>query len=247
MPEPPRRMYSALADWWPLLSPPSHYIEEAADLLPELLLATDPSPRTLLELGSGGGSLAHHLKSHFQLTLTDISPDMLAVNRAVNPECEHIEGDMRSLDLGRQFDLVLVHDAIMYATEPADLIATMRTAFRHCRPGGAAFFIPDCVRETFTPSTDHGGEDGEDGRGLRYLEWSWDPDPADTLCEVAYAFVLREADGTVRFDGERQQFGLFPRADWLAWLESVGFEASSRMDPWNRDVFKARRPGGIGR
>jgi ubiquinone/menaquinone biosynthesis C-methylase UbiE len=34
----------------------------------------------LLELGSGGGSLAYHLKPHFQLTLTDISPAMLAVN-----------------------------------------------------------------------------------------------------------------------------------------------------------------------
>ena len=38
---------------------------------------------------------------------------MLAINQATNPECEHIVGDMRTLDLGRQFDVVLIHDAIM--------------------------------------------------------------------------------------------------------------------------------------
>src|SRR5438477_134285 len=51
------RMYTDFAGWWPLLSPPAHYIEEAADLRPTLLAATDQLPRTLLELGCGGGSV----------------------------------------------------------------------------------------------------------------------------------------------------------------------------------------------
>jgi hypothetical protein len=60
------KLYSDLASWWPLMSPPIHYVEEAADLLPLLLEGEDPSaPRTLLELGSGGGSLAFHLTQHF--------------------------------------------------------------------------------------------------------------------------------------------------------------------------------------
>src|SRR5688572_32114981 len=94
------RMYTELAAWWPLLSPPSDYVEEAADLLPSLLAATH-TPRTLLELGCGGGSLASHFKGHLQLTLTDRSPEMVAISRAVNPECEHAVGDMRSLEIGR--------------------------------------------------------------------------------------------------------------------------------------------------
>jgi len=110
----PLRLYTDLAVWWPLMSPPSHYVEEADDLLPTLLGAPDAPPCTLLELGSGGGGLAFHLKDRFALTLTDRSADMLAVNRATNPECEHILGDMSMLDLGRQFDLVLIHDAIMF-------------------------------------------------------------------------------------------------------------------------------------
>jgi SAM-dependent methyltransferase len=237
-------MYSDLATWWPLLSPPSHYGEEAADLLPDILETPDRTPETLLELGAGGGSLAHHFKGRLRLTLTDISPQMVAINRSVNPECEHLVGDMTALDLGRQFDVVLIHDAIMYATTPGAVQATLRTAARHCRPGGAVVVVPDFVRETFAPKVHTGGEDGPDGRALRFIEWVWDPDASDTTCEVAYGFLMRDRDGRVSFDADRQQVGCFARADWLTWLRQAGFDARSRIDPWARDIFVGVR--GIG-
>ena len=37
----------------------------------------------------------------------------------------------------------------------------MSNAYRHCRAGGVALFVPDCVRETFVAETRHGGHDGE--------------------------------------------------------------------------------------
>jgi SAM-dependent methyltransferase len=239
----PMKMYRELAVWWPLVSPPSHYVEEAADLLPMLIAAPDAPPATLLELGCGGGSLASHLKAHFRLTLSDVSPEMLQQSRLVNPECEHVPGDMRTLDLGRTFDLVLVHDAIMYALDEADLRATLATAARHCRPGGGVVLVPDYVRETFEPESSSEGEDAPDGRALRYLEWSWDPDPNDTTYEVAYAFLMREPDGSTSVEMDRHREGLFPRASWLTWMRDAGFTAASRTDPWDRDVFSGRFSG----
>ena len=35
------RMYDELAAWWPLLSPPEEYVEEAEDLLPRLKPVAD--------------------------------------------------------------------------------------------------------------------------------------------------------------------------------------------------------------
>jgi len=237
--EEPIRLYADLAPWWPLFSPPSHYVEEAVDLWPTLLTATTTPPTTMLELGCGGGSLAYHFKDRLRLTLSDRSPQMLDVSRRVNPECEHVLGDMRTLDLGREFDRVFIHDAIMYAVDETSVRATLATADRHCRSGGAVVIVPDYVRETFEPSTSHGGEDDPDGRGLRYLEWTWDPDSSDAICEVAFAFLLRELNGSVTVDSDRHQFGLFPRAAWLKWMREAGLSPSSRMDPWNRDVFVA--------
>ena len=237
------RLYRELAHWWPLFSPPEHYAEEAADLLPTLHAATE-SPRTILELGSGGGSLAYHLKRAFQMTLTDRSPEMLAVSRAVNPEVEHVAGDMRSIDVGRTFDIVFIHDAIMYAIDADSVRATLQTAARHCRAGGAVVVVPDEVCETYSPETSHGGEDGTDGRALRYLEWSWDPDPSDHTTESAWVFMLRDETGAIHVDHDRHQFGLFPRGAWFDWFSEAGFTAMSRIDPWQRDVFVGKKTEG---
>ncbi len=157
-----------LADWWPLLSTPDDYTEEASFFY-QVLSETGQCPlQTLLELGSDGSNNAAHLKAHYQLTLVDLVPGMLVVSRGLNPECEHLVGDMRTVRLGRLFDIGFIHDAIMYMTTEADLRAALATAYVNCRPGGVALFVPDFVRETFTPSTEHGGHDGEQ-RDLRYL------------------------------------------------------------------------------
>lgn len=236
-----QRLYGDLAGWWPLLSPPEEYVEEAEDLVRRLGAEDLPEGASLLELGAGGGSLAFHLKPRFRLTLTDKSSAMLAVSRRINPECEHLVGDMRSLRLGRLFDLVLVHDAIVYATEPDAVRDTLRTVAVHCRTGGRVAVLPDHVRETFEAGTDHGGRDAPDGRGLRYLEWTWDPDPGDDTYLVDYAFLLRSPDGTVMAEHERHVEGLFSRSQWLTWLEEAGLTAGSDTDPWGRVVFTGRR------
>ena len=51
---------------------------------------------------------------------------MLALSATLNPECEHLEGDMRTLRLGRTFDVVFIHDAISYLTTEDDLRARDR-------------------------------------------------------------------------------------------------------------------------
>jgi SAM-dependent methyltransferase len=237
----PLRLYSELATWWPLLSPPSHYDEEIPDILAALNDAADAPPRTVLELGSGGGSVAWHLRQHFALTLSDVSAAMAAICRATNPECECVVGDMRTLALERLFDAVLVHDAITYLQTEEDLLAAFRTAAAHCRPGGGFVIVPDHVREDFAPATEHGGEDGEDGRGLRYLQWTYDPDPSDTTYVARFAFLLRERDGRVHLSEDEHQLGLFPSATWLKLLDRAGFDGTIRRDRFGRHVFVARR------
>jgi SAM-dependent methyltransferase len=236
------RLYDELARWWPLISPPEEYAEEAA-FYASTIVGTRVSPlRTILELGSGGGNNASFLKLSFSLTLVDLAPAMLEVSRALNPECEHVQGDMRTLRLGRKFDAVFVHDAVMYMTSEADLRRALRTAAVHCRRGGVVLVAPDHVRETFRPQTEHGGDDGG-SRGARYLQWTWDPDPADTSVVVDYAYLLRETDGSVRAEHDRHVEGLFPRDLWLRLLREQGVDAQavpfphSEVAPGELEVF----------
>ena len=242
------KLYRELASWFHLLTAPADYAEEAG-LYRRLLTEAAGGPvRTVLELGSGGGNNASHLKAHFAMTLVDRSEEMVAVSRSLNPECEHVVGDMRTLRLDRQFDAVFAHDAVAYMTTEEDLRALMATAFRHCRPGGVALFVPDYVRERFRPRTDYGGHDSRD-RSMRYLEWVWDPDPADTTHLVDFAFLLRDESGDVRVEYDRHVCGLFPRDTWLRLLREARFvpeaQAIELSDEPPFEAFLARKPRSI--
>jgi SAM-dependent methyltransferase len=216
-------MYTDIAAWFHLLTAPQEYAEEAGIYL-RTIRQFAPQAKTMLELGSGGGNNASHLKQHFSLTLVELSPDMIRLSQGLNPELEHIQGDMRSVRLERRFEVVFIHDAIMYMTSLEDLRKAIRTAAWHLQPGGLVLLAPDCTRETFKPSTDSGGHDGGE-RGLRYLEWSWDPDPSDSTFITDYAYLLREADGSVRCLHDRHTLGLFSQEEWLEALREEGFQA----------------------
>ncbi len=237
------QLYSELTDWYDLVDPVVDH-EREAGVYGAALAALVPGAKTLLELGAGAGNNAWWLKGSWACTLTDLSEPMLARSRAQNPTCEHLTGDMRTLRLGRTFDVVLVHDAVMYMTTEAELEAAALTAFVHTRPGGGALFVPDVVRETFAEGTEL--LEGDAGsRSVRTLAWTWDPDPADTEFRTDYVFALREA-GTVRTVHDQHLEGLFPIATWERVLRAVGFEVATT----SRDIgevarvtcFECRRP-----
>ena len=237
------KLYSELAEWWPIFSAPEEYSEEAAFFARVLTESCDPPPRSVLELGSGGGNNASHLKARYAMTLVDLSPRMLAVSQALNPECQHLEGDIRTIRLGRSYDAVFVHDAICHMTTRAELGAVMQTAFEHCRPGGVALFAPDFVRETFVENTDHGGNDTDRG-SVRYLQWTTDPDPSDTTYFVDFAILIRDPQGSMRLEHDRHTYGLFKRSEWLGLMRDAGFDLntiSAVVDDFERDLFVGRR------
>jgi len=217
------RLYGEFSSWWPLMSAPEDYEAEATVYASLFKQHVTGDLRTLVEFGSGGGNNASYLKKHFSLTLVDFSPGMLAVSQALNPECEHLLGDMRSIRLGRAFDAVFINDAIMHMTTEEELHAAIKTAFAHCRPGGVALFAFDYVKETFAPTTSHGGHDGA-SRGMRYLEWIHDPDPEDSWAIHEMTYLMRMENGEVEIARDRLVVGVFPRATWLSLIQRVGFQ-----------------------
>jgi SAM-dependent methyltransferase len=236
------RLYAGLAVWWPLFSRPEDSAEEAAWILSALGETLGRKPGQILELGAGGGNVASHLIPHVPMTLTDLSGRMLETSRRLNPNTEHVEGDMRSLRLGKTFDAVMIHDAIMYMTTARDLIAALATARAHLGPDGALVVLPDCVTETFEPRVQTGGHDTSDGvRGLRYIAWAHAPETGATAHDLDFAIMLRVANGSVEVFHDRHKLGLFPRGAWREAFVSAGFaQPVIRRDPWHRDVFIAR-------
>ena len=228
-------LYTQLAEWWPLLSSPEEYLEEASLFKEALTSHCKYGPRTVLELGSGGGNNASHLKKYFKLTLVDLSAGMLKVSSRLNPECTHVQGDMRTVRLGSVFDAVFIHDAIAYMSSIEQLRQALETAYIHCRPGGTILIAPDYTTENFQPSTEHGGHD-DGNRGLRYLEWTIDLDRNDNQYTAYMVYLIKEGATIRESELDEHQCGLFSKREWLTMMTEVGFQA--RTMPYDHSVFE---------
>ena len=224
------RLYNDLAHLWPMLDPPEEYAEEAAFWRQALREKLGPGRHEALELGVGGGHLLSHLTDQVQATAVDISPQMLANSRALNPDVEHHLGDMRTVRLGRKFRAVLIHDAISYMLTEEDLAAAFATARAHLNPGGILITVPDYFAETFDGTTvqhrTHALEDGE----FTYIQYCTDPDPSDSTVETVFVYIIKTDDG-LEVETDRHVTGLFPLTTWQGLLAEAGFEVETRPYP----------------
>ena len=216
------RLYKDLAPWWPYISSRDSYTDEALVHLRLMDDALGRKAESILELGSGGGQLAAHFGSDREVVLSDLSSSMLDQSREHNTGREHVLGDMRDMRLGRTFDAVLLHDAVMYLTSPEDLQATIETAAAHLAPGGVFLILPDVVKETFEEGSISGGSLGQPAAQL--LEWHWDPDPEDNTYRVDMCLMLRHENGTVETVHEHHEMGLFDRKTICDLIRSAGFD-----------------------
>lgn len=126
--------------------------ESECDFLEEVFKAYAANPvGSILDLGCGTGGHALPLaRRGYVVTGVDRSETMLAEARRKakaktqgGGDCDFVQGDIRALDLGQIFDVVIAMFAVIsYQTTNEDLAAAFRTARRHLEPGG--LFVFDC-------------------------------------------------------------------------------------------------------
>ena len=228
------RLYSEFAHLWTLISAPEDYAEEAAIWRHVLRKHLGRGRHRILELGVGGGNNLSHLAGEFEAVAVDVSPEMLAQCRALNPGVELHQGDMRSVRLGRTFDAVLIHDAISYMRTESQLRDAFKTAAAHLEHGGLFITAPDYVTETFEDGYVRYDQSEGEGIELTHIEYQYDPDPFDTQYKSLMIYIIREG-GRVRVERDLHILGLYPKQRWLILLDECGFKAGVRDYPVAED------------
>ena len=190
----------------------------------------------LLELGVGGGHNLSHLTADFDCTAVDLSSDMLALSKGLNPGVEHRVGDMRNTRLERIFDAVLVHDAASYLLSEQDLTETFATAAAHLRPGGLLMVAPDWVQETFPDGWVYNWDRQQGDIEVNIQEVMVDPDPLDTQVESTYTYSIKK-DGETTVEVDTHITGLFPIQTWSGLMGQAGFTVEVRALPPNEGGY----------
>jgi SAM-dependent methyltransferase len=217
-----RRLYHDLSWIWPIVSPPEDYVEETEFFFRIIEEEATINVRTLLHLGCGGGRNDFTFLKHFEVTGLDISEEMLALAKKLNPAAEYIIGDMRSTRLGRTFDCVAALDSVNYMKSEEDLARLFRTAYEHLNPGGIFITVVEESRDRFKQNRTISSTHSRGNTQITFIENSFDPDPDDDHFEMTFIYLVRDRDG-LKVHTDSHIWGLFRMETWRRLLETTGF------------------------
>jgi ubiquinone/menaquinone biosynthesis C-methylase UbiE len=202
-----------------LLAIPAEYEDEVQvyiDLLKRI--AAEP-PVTLLHLGSGAGGHDWIFKRHFNVTGVDLSRGMLDIARVAHPEIEYIEGDMRTIQLNRQFDAVAIPDSIDYMASLEDLRQSIQTATAHLKPGGVLLIVAKTEESFRNNNFAYTGE--KDDVHVTLLENNYINPLNPNTYEATFLYIIRQ-QGELTIHTDHHVLGLFSQATWEMLFANAG-------------------------
>lgn len=114
---------------------------ESAKRVSELLRASKPNARKVLELGCGTGSILKHLQDTYEVSGLDLSSKMLSIARKKVPQAKLSRQNMVDFQIDERFDAVFcVFDSINHVRRFSDWRKVFARVRRHLSPGGCFIF-----------------------------------------------------------------------------------------------------------
>jgi len=136
--------YDAIYSW-------KDYIGESAKLR-EIIDLRAPAAATLLDVACGTGHHLELLRDSYSVEGVDIEPSLLDIARRRLPGVPLHMGDMRTFNLGRQFDVITcLFGSIAYMPTPEDLLHALVNMAGHLAPGGVLIVEPFLTPDRFDP------------------------------------------------------------------------------------------------
>ena len=229
MPETPQyRFYGELAAWWPLISPPEEYAEEAAYAADGAADGRRFRSARCWSWGAGAVTTPSTSRPHFAMTLVDLSDEMLDVSRRLNPDCEHVQGDMRTVRLGRDVRRrVRPRRRRLHDHRGRSAARPSRPPSSTAGPAGWPSSSPTAPRRRSRRRPTTAAATAPTAAAVRYLEWTWDPDPDRHLGADRVRLPAPRARRLGPRRARDPPARRVRREDWLRLLAEAGFEAEA--------------------
>jgi ubiquinone/menaquinone biosynthesis C-methylase UbiE len=136
-------LHGTLAKYYDRIYSFKDYLDEAVRTQNLTMKYLEAGGNTLLDVACGTGLHLKHLKDDFSCMGVDVSKAMLKIARKNAPGVTFKEADMKSLKLGKQFDvLTCLLSSIGYVRTYSNLNRTIHNFAKHLKKGGIALIEP---------------------------------------------------------------------------------------------------------
>ncbi len=185
----------------------------------EIVRARAPGARTLLDVACGTGKHLAFLRTRFTCEGVDLDSGLLRVARERLGDVPLHEGDMRSLSLGRRFDVVTcLFSAIGFALDLDGLAATAQSLTSHVADGGVLIVEPWLTPDVWRPGRPHVLAADDNGIALARVTLAGQRGRISTT-EMHY--TVGTPDGIEQWH-EHHELGLFTVEEMRIALEATG-------------------------
>lgn len=189
-----------------------------------LIQGTSRNAKTLLDVACGTGAHLAELRGRYRVEGADLSPAMLAVASRRLGDVPLHHADMRTLDLGRTFDVVLcLFSSIAYMTEAGDMRRAVERIAAHVAPGGLmvldGWVRPDAWRSDRRADPEVARD--EDTTVVRVAFGR----RVGNITELDMHHLVQTSEG-VDYFVESHRLALTPTAEYVAAVEATGLRTS---------------------
>jgi SAM-dependent methyltransferase len=206
-----------------------------AESIDALVREHNPTAQALLDVACGTGRHLTYLQRHYQVEGVDVDAAMVEQARRTMPRVTFGVADMRTLALGRRFDVVIcLFSAIGHILDDTEFKETITRMAQHLRPRGI-LIIDGWVRPEDWASRPPAVISAEEGE-LRVIRMGWTRREGDlTFLEMHH--LVGDADG-VEYFREDHVLRLRPDAATIALMEEAGLRTGVVSSPLhNRSRF----------
>ena len=222
----PKMSYTPRPELYDLEYAGKDYAAEAATI-ERIVRERNPEAKTLLDVACGTGRHLEHLQGRFTCEGVDLDNGLLDVAHDRIPDVPLREGDMRTLDLGRRFDVVVcLFSAIGFVSGPEELGQAAHALARHVEPNGVLLVEPWLEPDVWIPGRPHVLAESSEDLGFARVTMAGLRDERVSTTEMHYVIA---ASGGVEHFVVTHELYLFTAEEMRAAFEGAGLRAE--LDP----------------
>jgi ubiquinone/menaquinone biosynthesis C-methylase UbiE len=216
-------LHNQLAKYYDRVYSFKDYLDEAVRLQNLIIKYLESGGNSLLDVACGTGLHLKHLKDDFSCNGVDISKSMLRIARKNAKGVSFKEADMRTLQLEKQFDIIVcLLSSIGYVKTAAGLEKTILNFSKHLKKGGLALIEPSHAKSVYVIGEPRiAAYDGKDSKIARINYTNFRQATAVLNMHILIADRGKDA----KYFVDRHEMGLFGINNTLRIMKAAGLKS----------------------